>query len=449
MESREAGIGPGKDVAAVEPFMITIEPGSTSATGRFTLRPLNDSLAEGTESLELTGETASGLQVHSVMLELTDDDRATVNLTLPHVDRLSEGGGVTAVTVQATLDVLRSTDSTVTVEVRGSGRTGVSDFEPVPSFEIAIPAGDRRGDATFQLTPENDDEAEEDETITISGRAGGLPVTSATLRLEDDDSETPSTAITLTLSVTRLAEILGPETFVTVTATLDGTALERDTVVRLPLLDSDDPPDLITLTLSETCVPEGDRLTVWVGAEITPSTRAQDTVVTLSVTGTGAKDAVRYEPIGDFELTIPKGRTVYEASFRLVTEWNEEPGKDETLTVSGTTEVAGIRVKPVKLVIVERDGARGTPAKASVWTDEAGYEEGQAVRLYRDLDPGPAGGNRGPAGRADRGGGDAGSAGRADLRRPCQRVRAGLLGRTDPARQNAGAGHREFSRGPP
>ena len=424
LNSQEAGFGPGQDAAVVEPFTITIEPGRTSASGSFTFRPRDDALAEGTESIEVRGE-AIGLRVESATLELTDNDTATVNLSVPYRARHSEGGGAIHVTVEATLDAIRSADTIVTVQVRGSGRSGVVGFEAVAPFELTIPAGERRNaEGGFMLYPEYDDEAEEDETLTISGRASGLRVTSATFLLEDDDSETASTKVTLALSETRLAESEGKHFDLTVTGTLDGAARQQDTVVtltptnrqsdgsevsalvdsgmrltiragrisgrrtfgitlrtpgidqadgeltlggtadgltvepaRLELLDGDDAPDLITLTLSETRVPEDWRGTVSVLAEMTPSARTEDTEVTLTVRGTGATGAVDFNPVRDFKLTIPKGWEAYGAKFVLLTEQDGAPGPDETLTVSGTTDVAGLQVRPATMVLVDDDGA--------------------------------------------------------------------------------------------
>ena len=422
LHSQEVEFGPGRDAAVVAPFTITIEPGRTSGSRSFTLRPHDDALAEGTETIEVRGE-ATGLRVEPATLALTDDDTATVNLGVPYVSRHSEGGGAMHVTVEATLDTMRSAATVVTVEVRGSGRAGVSGFEAVDDFELTIPAGKRRNtEGGFMLYPENDDQAEADETLTISGRAAGLRVTGTTFLLEDDDSETASTTVTLELNETRLAESGGAHVDLTVTGTLDGAPREQDTVVTLTptnrkgdgsevtalvdtgmrltiragrisgrrtfgivlntpgidqqdgvltlggtadgltvepatleLLDGDAPPDLITLTLSETRVPEGWRGTVRVLAEMTPSARTGDTVVTLTVTGTGADGAVAFRPVGDFDLTIPKEWEAYGAKFVLVTEVDAESGRNETLTVRGTTDVAGLQVRSATLTLVDSD----------------------------------------------------------------------------------------------
>ena len=43
-----------------------------------------------------------------------------------------------------------------------------------------------------------------------------------------------------------------------------------------------------------------------------------------------------FEAVAPFCLTIPKGWEAYGASFDLLTEDDEQAGRDETLTVSGT-----------------------------------------------------------------------------------------------------------------
>lgn len=72
-------------------------------------------------------------------------------------------------------------------------------------------------------------------------------------------------------------------------------------------------------------------------AEMTPSARTEDTALTL---------------------TVPKEWEAYDASFGLVTKEAGVPGRDETLPLSGTTDVAGLRVRSTTMVLVDRDGAQ-------------------------------------------------------------------------------------------
>ena len=310
LHSLDVEFGPGRDAAVVAPFTITIEPGRASASGRFTLLPHDDALAEGTESIEVRGE-ATGLRVEPATLELTDDDTATVNLAVPYVSRHSEGGGAMHVTVEATLGAARSTDTVVTVQVRGSGRSGVVGFAAVDDFELTIPAGARRNaEGGFMLYPQNDDVAEADETLTISGRAAGLRVTGTTFLLEDDDSETASTTVTLELNETRLAESGGAHVDLTVTGTLDGAPRERDTVVTL-----------------------------------TPTNRKGDGSEVSALVDAGMR------------LTIRAGRISGRRTFGIVLNTPGIDQEDGVLTLGGTAD--GLTVEPATLELLDGDAPPG------------------------------------------------------------------------------------------
>ena len=108
---------------------------------------------------------------------------------------VSERDGSTQVSVTAKLvpGSVASAAIDVTVRVRGSGNAEAVDWEPIGDFTITIPAGATSAAGTFLLKPENDQADEADETLTLSGSAKsgntGLPVTSASLSLNDDDPQ--------------------------------------------------------------------------------------------------------------------------------------------------------------------------------------------------------------------------------------------------------------------
>ena len=354
--------------------------------------------------------------MESAWLELEDAEAGTVELLFPYQQSVSEGVGATFVTVRARVGTERATETTVTVEVRGSGRPAAVGFEPVDPFGVKIPPGERSADGGFMLQPLDDERDGPDETIAVSGRASpaGLRVTGATLTLADDDHP-PSESVALTLSETELEEY-AVGAYVTVTATLEGTALERDAAVTLTaagsgvegevgsglryggivlpipagsvsgertfwvqtsegfgiderdgtltvtgtapglevaaatlaLRDGDDPPDRVVLSLNETSVSKSAGGWITVYGELVPSGRVDATVVT--VTGTGAKGVVGFEPV---ELTIPGRRRLFGASFEIVPERDREAEGDETLTLSGTTDVPGLEVVPARLTLVD------------------------------------------------------------------------------------------------
>ena len=65
----------GTDYAAVESFDITIGSGEDDASNTFTLTPENDVLAEGSETIDVTG-TLSGITITPDVITITDDDEA-------------------------------------------------------------------------------------------------------------------------------------------------------------------------------------------------------------------------------------------------------------------------------------------------------------------------------------------------------------------------------------
>ena len=143
---------PVDDFATVNPFTVTIEAGSTSGTGTFTLTPVDDAVAEGPEHLTVGG-TASPLTVTPVAVELTDNDAPSTAVTLSvNPETVGEGAGPTPVTVTATLDESAGTsDTRVTVMVLGDEATPGDDFATVRPFTVTIAAGATTGTATFTL----------------------------------------------------------------------------------------------------------------------------------------------------------------------------------------------------------------------------------------------------------------------------------------------------------
>ena len=181
---------------------MTIPQETASGTATFTLTPTNDTIAEGDESIDVTG-AADGFTVTKAEVTLTDDDTAAASITLTtSPTSVGEDDGATTVTVTATLDgsatLLTATE--VTVSVGGGTATSGTDYTAVPDFTVTIPQQTASGTATFTLTPTNDTIAEGDESIDVTGAADGFTVTKAEVTLTDD--ETAPASITLTTSPT-------------------------------------------------------------------------------------------------------------------------------------------------------------------------------------------------------------------------------------------------------
>ena len=278
----------GTDYTAVSDFTVTIPKESASGTGTFTLTATNDSLAEGDETIDVTG-SATDFTVTKAEMTLTDDETAPASITLTtSPTSVSEDDGATTVTVTATLggSATLLTATTVTVSVGGGTATSGTDYAAVSDFAVTIPKESASGTGTFNLTPTNDSLAEGDETIDVTGSATDFTVTKAEVTLTDD--ETAPASITLTTSPTSVSEP-GSGTTVTVTATLGGSAT-------LP------------------------------GA----------TEVTVSVGGGTATSGTDYAAVPDFTVTIPKESARGTGTFTLTPTQDSLAEGDETIDVTGS-----------------------------------------------------------------------------------------------------------------
>ena len=304
--SRSGGTAtPGTDYVAISEFTVIIPASQTSASETLTFTPTDDDLAEGAETVVLSG-SASGLTGDTAILTITDDDPAPTAIRLSVAPTaVGEGAGATPVTVAASLvGSLRGEATAVEVSVAGSGRAGRVGFAPVSSFTVTIPAETRSGSGTFTLTPEEDLTSETDETVTVSGTTAVesiASVTAATLTLEDNDH--PSEKVTLTVDPASVSE--SAATPVTVTGMLDGAA------------------------------------------------RAQATTVRVSVTGSKGADAVDFGAVTPFDLVIPANQVRASATFTLSPVDDELDELDELIRVTGTT--AGLDVIPAGLALTDDD----------------------------------------------------------------------------------------------
>ena len=295
------------DFEPVTPFELTIPERSLTGTAQFTLEPADDEVAEGAETLSVSGTTnVSGLTVSPATLTLTDDASASTEVTLSLAPQMvSEAAGATTVTVTGTLNgSVRSASTEVTVSVAGDTADS-DDFEPVSDFTLTIAAEATLGTAQFTLEPADDEVAEGAETLSVSGttNVSGLTVSPATLTLTDDASA--STEVTLSLAPQMVSEAAGATT-VTVTGMLNGSA------------------------------------------------RSASTEVTVSVAGDTA-DSDDFEPVSDFTLTIPASAIQGSAQFTLTPVDDGLDEDAETLSVTGTTDVPGLSVAAAALTIIDGD----------------------------------------------------------------------------------------------
>ena len=293
------------DYTAVETFDLTIPAGETSGQATFTLTVTEDNIAEGDETLVVSGAAGtSGFNtVDGAVITITDNDAAPAAITLTaSPDTVNEGSEPTEVTVTAAFpedSAVLPSDTVVTVSAAGGGDNPASsgDYTAVEDFDLTIPAGETSGEATFTLTVADDLEAENPEELIVSGEAEGFSVTGAAVTITDEKTVTdqaPPTSIDLSVSPSVVGESGAPVS-ITVTASFP------------------------------------------TGADALSS----DAAVTVSVAA-GTAEAADFTAVTDFTVTITSGQTSGSASFDLTVADDGVDEDPDTLTVSGVTTAAGI-----------------------------------------------------------------------------------------------------------
>ena len=413
----------GTDYPAVTDFVITIPAEQTSGTATLSFDPTGDSLAEGDETVILSG-SATGLTAGTATLTITDDDAAPTAITLSlNPTAVGESATATAVTVTASLNNSPlPTATTVTVSRTGGTATSGTDYPAVTDFVITIPAEQTSGTATLSFDPTGDSLAEGDETVILTGSATGLTAGTATLTITDDDAA--PTAITLSLNPTAVGES-ATATAVTVTASLNNSPLPTATTVTvtrtggtatsgtdytainaftitipseqtsgtttlsfdptgdslaegdetviltgsvagltagtatLTITDDDTAPTTVTLSLNPTAVGESAAATaVTVTASLNGSPLPTATTVTVSRTGGTATSGTDYPPVSDFTVTIPDGQTSGTATLSFDPTGDGLYEGNETVILSGSA--AGLTGGTATLTITDDDTAPTT-----------------------------------------------------------------------------------------
>ena len=437
----------GADFEAVSVFTLTIPANVTSGEETFTLTPVDDRVDEPDETVRLTGR-AFGLSVEPAAgLEITIEDnentpQATLVLT---PDEVGENAGVSRVT--AVLDLASSSPTTITISTAPGPDTQAADFNQ-SGTALTIPAGTTGSTGTVEVRAVDNRELQTaTRTVTVSGVAtNDLAVTApADVTLTITDDESPSTRAILSASPALAAE--GRTTRVTVTATLNGTAREGDTVYNMQvsaqtategddfaavpaftltieagrtsgtagfdleavdddtdepdetvrvhavaapfpleetfvtITDEPPPPTSVTLALSPERVAEGaaaDARTVTVTATLAGDSQAEDTEVTVAVTGGTATAGDDFAAVADFAVTIAAGQASGTGGFTLTPVDDAVDEADETVVVTGGGSGVSVAPSGGVVVTITDDDERGvtvTPTALEVLKGgEASYQ---------------------------------------------------------------------------
>ena len=139
----------------------------------------------------VSGADYGGVTAASVEVSVDDDETASSGVTLTvSPESVSEGAAATTITVTASLNGGTRGEATpvaVTVE-SGTAESG-TDFAAVAGFTITIPANGQSNTGTFSLSPIQDTVDEANETVLVGGTTSvtGYAVTGAEVEIADDD----------------------------------------------------------------------------------------------------------------------------------------------------------------------------------------------------------------------------------------------------------------------
>ncbi len=228
----------GTDYAAAT-ATLTIPMNTDSAEMTLTIPIMEDAINEGNETVRVEGTTTVGLAVTEATLIIEDNDAAPTGITLSlNPSSVGEAAGDAAITVTATLTggTTRTTETVVSLSTADNTATAGTDYAAATAT-LTIPMNTDSAEMTLTIPIMEDAINEGNETVRVEGTTTvGLAVTEATLIIEDNDAA--PTGITLSLNPSSVGEAAG-DAAITVTATLTGgTTRATETVVSLSTADN-------------------------------------------------------------------------------------------------------------------------------------------------------------------------------------------------------------------
>ena len=144
----------------------------------------------------------------------------------------------------------------------------------------------------------------------------------------------------------------------TTTGKIDLTAVSAP-ILHLDIEEAGEQRDVatgISLSVNPRTVSESNGSTaVRVTATLVGGLRNSDTVVNVTVTGSGTEEAVDFAPVPSFLVTIAAGNVEGTGTFALTPENDTADEKNETLTISGTALVPTLRVTGSRLTLQDDD----------------------------------------------------------------------------------------------
>jgi hypothetical protein len=159
--------------------MLTIPAGVPRST-EFTITGVDDAVVNGARTVTLVA-SVTGLNDGTAELQVTDDEAATLTLTLVPAT-ISENGGMSNLTVTRSGTTTGALD--LNLDASGLGSTSLL----LPETTFTIPDGSST--ATVQVVARDDDVDNGTRIATLTVSAIGIPAAaSGELQITDDESE--------------------------------------------------------------------------------------------------------------------------------------------------------------------------------------------------------------------------------------------------------------------
>ena len=321
-----SGVGSAVDFAAVSPLSITIASGSSSGAATFTLTPTDDGVDETDETITIS--SSSALVSQSATLTLTDNDATPAGISLSvSASSVDEGDGATTITLTGTVSgsTTYAVAQTLPIRVSGSGNANAVGFISVADFNLAIPAEGTTGKTTFVLTPEDDQSAEADETVTISSTSS-VVTNAPKITITDNDGGSTGT-LAISTDVTTIDEGDGSTTVTVTAATRDNSTLS--------------------------------------GAE----------TITVTATGSGVASAVDFAAISPFSIGIASGSSTGTGTFILTPTDDAVDEATETISITSTSTLVS---QGTTITLTDDDD---TPAGISLSVNTSTIDEGAGATI--------------------------------------------------------------------
>ena len=316
------------DFATVEDLTLTIPAESKSVTGTFTLTPVNDSVAEGAETVRVS-VTAEGLTAGTADLTIDDDDTAGVTIS-PTTLTVPEGD---ATGVDYTVVLTSKPAGDVTVAISGHASTDVS----IASVGLS-------NDNKLTFTTANWGTAQ---TVTVKAAEDDDGVTDADVSLahaisSNDDTDYDALADqTVTVSITE-NDTVGVTISPTTLTVPEGDATGVDYTVVL----TSKPAGNVTVTVSGHANTDVSIASAGLSNDnkLTFTTATWDTAQTVTVKAAEDDDGVTDADVALAHAISSTDDTDYDALTA------------QTVTVSITeNDTVGVTISPTDLTVVEGD----------------------------------------------------------------------------------------------